>query len=106
MKRTVLWMMILMVVSIVLSGCDAGELLSRKTTAPEREQVADAPEAESSALMLVGRFTGFADPHSVEIIVDGKPITFSMNEQIREDTKILALKEHDGVMYGAKKVDQ
>ena len=121
MKKIAFCMMTLFVILVVFSGCNAGNPSRQKTEVPERMQVTDAPtealeniaqveddgpEAEKRAPMIKGRFTGFAESHSVEIIVGREARVFSVDERIRSDIETLAIKEHDEVMFEVKKIDQ
>jgi len=116
LKSIGLGILVLLIVSILLSGCGSIGLTDRET-APQQaqttEQQTQAQEGkvqdnkdqhDSSA--LTGVFIGYADTNSVEIIVGKDARMFSLNDQIKSDIEKLDINANDKVRFEIKEMGQ
>lgn len=117
MKSIVLGIIVLLIVSILLSGCGSIGPTDREVSAPEQtqttEQLTEAQEDntqeekdEHDSSALTGIFVGFADTNFVEIIVEKDARMFSVDEQIKSDIETLAINTNDNVRFEIKETSQ
>ncbi|MDP4098276.1 hypothetical protein OIN60_16075 [Paenibacillus sp. P96] len=89
------------VMYLILSACGGQQTSAPANNAPAASTPATAPTepaAETPATLTgTGVYNGQADPHTVEIEMDGKPLAFQLGEGV--DAQIAPLKEGDAVSF-------
>ncbi|RUT30657.1 hypothetical protein EJP77_12615 [Paenibacillus zeisoli] len=93
-----------MVMVLALAACSNGKSEQPATgqapTKTGQNETANKPEDQPKEMVMkegTGTFTGLADPHTVEIIMDGNPAAFQLGEGM--DQAVAGLQKNDNVSF-------
>ncbi|OZB98274.1 hypothetical protein [Paenibacillus sp. XY044] len=104
MKNTIKISSILLALSLAVAITACGDKQEPAPSTPDQKDEQNNPSGQPGTAEQVpsvkegtGTYTGQADPHTVEIVVDGKPTAFQLGEGL--DQAVADLQEQDHVQF-------